>query len=110
MKTVGAKIKKDVSVDDKFDIEEDLPEKQEKQELIHPDNLIEIPEAESDIEPNFEDLLKETSEVPVTEDWQRILDAINYPRKKVEITGLKLRGIRKIDLSGKQYVEYEPTE
>jgi len=109
-KLVGAKIKKDVSVDDKFDIEEDLPEKQEKQELIHPDNLIEIPEAESDIEPNFEDLLKETSEVPVTEDWQRILDAINYPRKKVEITGLKLRGVRKMDLSGKSFIEYESTK
>lgn len=109
-KLVGAKIKKDVSVDDKFDVEEDLPEKQEKQELIDPEKLIEVPEVEGEIEPNFDDLLQEIKEVPVTEDWLKILDVINYPRKKVEITGLKLRGIRKMDLSGKSYVEYEPTE
>lgn len=108
-KLVGAKVKSDVSVDDKFGIEEDLPEKQEKQELINPEKLIEVPEVE-EIEPNFDDLLKETKEVPITEDWQKILDAINYPREKIEITGLKLRGVRKIDLSGKQYMEYESLE
>ncbi|OGN34923.1 MAG: hypothetical protein A3G02_00405 [Candidatus Yanofskybacteria bacterium RIFCSPLOWO2_12_FULL_44_13b] len=109
-KLVGAKIKKDVSVDDKFDVEEDLPEIQQKQELIDPEKLIEVPEIEGEIEPDFETIFEGLKEVPVTEDWQKILDAINYPRNKVEITGLKLRGIRKIDLSGKQYVEYEPTE
>lgn len=109
-KLVGAKIKQDVSVDDKFDVEEDLPEKQVKQELVKPENLIDVPEAEGGIEPNFDDLLKETKEVPVTEEWHRILDAVNYPRKKIEITGLKLRGIRKIDLSGKQFVEYVQTD
>ena len=108
-KLVSAKIKQGVSVDDRFDPEEDLPEKKEKQELVNPGNLIDVPEAEEGIEPNFEDLLKETSEVPVTEDWQDILDAITYQRKKIEITGVTLRGVRKMDLSGKQHIEYEPT-
>lgn len=109
-KMVGARIKEDISIDDKFDIEEDLPEKLEKQELINPDNLIEVPEVEGTIEPDFSDLLKEIDKVPITEDWQKILDTINYPRKKIEITGIKLRGIRKMELSGKKHIEYEPTD
>ena len=107
---VSAKVKGGVSVDDEFDIEEDLPEKLEKQELINPDNLIEVPESEGAVEPDFSDLLKEIDKVPVTEDWQKILDIINYPRKKIEITGIKLRGIRKMELSGKKHIEYERTD
>lgn len=107
---VEAKIKQDVSVDDKFDIEEDLPEIPKKQELINPDNLIEVPDAEDNIEPDFEGLLKEIKEVPVTEDWLAILEAVEYPRNMTEITNVKLRGIRKIDLSGKQQIEYESAE
>ena len=76
-KLVGAKIKKDVSVDDKFDVEEDLPEIQQKQELIDPEKLIEVPEIEGEIEPDFETIFEGLKEVPVTEDWQKILDAIN---------------------------------
>lgn len=109
-KLVSAKIKQDVSTSDKFDVEEDLPEKREKQELIDPEKLIEVPEAEEGIEPNFEDLLKEIKEVPITEDWKKILNEIKYPRKKVEITGIKLRGVRKMSLDDKRQIEYESAD
>lgn len=109
-KLVEAKIKKDVSVDDKFDIEADLPEIPKKQELINPENLIDIPDVDNSIEPDFESLLKEIKEVPVTEGWLAILDAVEYSRSKTEITNFKLRGIRKIDLSGNKHIEYESTE
>ncbi len=106
-KLVSAKVRDHISVDDKFDADEDLPEVREKQELVNPDNLIEVPETEEGIEPNFDDLLEEIKEVPVSEDWPKILDAINYPRQRVEITGVKLRGVRKLDLGTNRRIEYE---
>ena len=108
-KLVQAKIKPSISVDDKFNVDEDLPEKQEAQELIDPAKLIDMPEADDLIEPDFGSILEEIKEVPVTEDWPKILEAIVYPRKKIEITKLTLRGVRKIDLGGSDNVEYEGT-
>src|SRR3989344_897779 len=52
-KLVQAKIKPSISVDVKFNVDEDLPEKQEAQELIDPAKLIDMPEADDLIEPDF---------------------------------------------------------
>lgn len=105
-KKVSAKVRDHVSINERFDLEEDLPELEKPQELIDPSKLIEVPEVEEG-EADFDNLLEEVSEVPVTEDWQKVLDSINYPRQKVEITKVTLRGIRSIHLGEDRQAEYE---
>jgi superfamily II DNA or RNA helicase len=105
-KKVSAKIKENVSTTAKYDLDEDLPKQEKPQELIDPEKLIEVPEPEGSIEPDFEDLLKETQEVPINEDWYKILDSVSYSRKKIEITDVKLRGLRKFIPGEERMTEY----
>lgn len=103
-KLVSARVREEVSLDDKFG-DEELPEIESPQELIKPELLIDVPEA-AEGEADFEDLLGEVKEVPVTEDWEKLLESVNYPRSKVEITKVKLRGVRGIHLGEDKQVEY----
>jgi superfamily II DNA or RNA helicase len=97
---LNAKVRKDVDSGqgNLFDIEEDLPPKRKPQELVKPENLIEIPEPiEEEEEGDFDDILHIniiTSDIP---DWQNVIDSFDYgvdiEISKVEIENVKGKNI-----------------
>lgn len=99
---LNAKVKKEIDQGSLFGIEEDLPPKRKLQELVHPENLIEIPEpVEENSEGNFEDILNieiQTADYP---NWQEILDGFEYGAdieiSKVEIESVKGKKISNSD-------------
>jgi len=75
---VGAKINKDIDQGTLFG-DEDLPPPRKPQLLVHPENVIEIPEAAEEEEADF---AKDLDEFELEEgdypDWQKILDSFEY--------------------------------
>ncbi len=104
---VGAKIHKDV---DQFTMfgDEDLPPKRKKQEVVNPDLLIKLPEAEEEKADFDEELKNIVIEVGDYSDWQKILDAFNYT-VETEITKVEIESVVAKPLNGSGFLEmHEP--
>lgn len=103
----GVKPKKNVLIDDVFDENVDLPEPPPKQELLKPQNAIEIPEPD----PSFIDdrpfELKEVYEVPEPlKEWREAIDRMQYDDTATEITKVKIDAVKGQELTGDRFVEY----
>jgi type III restriction enzyme len=75
---VGAKVNKEVDQHSLFG-DEDLPPPRKPQVLVHPENLIEIPEPQEEEEPDF---VKDFEDFEIAEgdylNWKEILDSFTY--------------------------------
>jgi type III restriction enzyme len=103
---VGAKVKTDIDQGDLFGVEEDLPPKRKPQLLVHPENLIEIPET---LEGEKEEIdLTELDELVVDvkdyEDWPAVLDSFEYGAD-VEISHVEIGGVESKDLFRSDFTE-----
>jgi superfamily II DNA or RNA helicase len=112
---IGAKIKSGVKDTDSFDPDEDLPDPQPplEAELVNPDKLIEIPEAEAteEGEIDFGELLGEVSdEEEPRKDWRDVLATATYPYEAVEITKVTVRGVKSISLDPTGFVKFKPAD
>jgi len=103
----GVKPKQNVLIDDVFDANVDLPEPPPKQQLIKPQNTIEVPEPDPDFIDDRPFELTGTYEVASpTEDWQSIIDAMVYDDTAVEITRVKIDAVVSKELAGDGFTEY----
>ena len=94
-----SKIRTDVGVDDLFEEDEDLPEPRRRQELINPQNIIDIPEPSDDDDGEFViDVTVQPAE-PM-QNWQEFLEGLAYPTETVEITGQDITGVERRELDG----------
>lgn len=112
---MGAKIKRGVKDTDSFHPDEDLPDPQPplEAELVNPDKLIEIPEAEAteEGEVDFRDLLGEVGEEEEPrKDWPEVLATATYPYEAVEITNVTVRGVKSISLDPTGFVKFKPAD
>jgi type III restriction enzyme len=103
---VGAKVKTGIDQGDLFGVEEDLPPKRKPQLLVHPENLIEIPEP---LEGEKEGIdLSELDELIVDvkdyEDWPAVLDSFEYGAD-VEISRVEIAGVESKDLFRSDFTE-----
>ena len=103
----GVKPKQNVLIDQEFDENVDLPEPPPKQELLKPQNTIEVPEPD----PNFIDErpfeLKGTYEVPSPrEDWREVINGMQYDDTATEITKVTIDSVKGQELTGDRFVEY----
>lgn len=95
----GSKVREDVGIDDKFEKEEDLPEPPRKQELVNPENIIEIPEPDSEEEPEFEYDGPDDDREPLT-NWRDIMAGWQYPVATIEITKVDVDSVGSKELTG----------
>jgi type III restriction enzyme len=112
---VGATVKADVKSSDSFDPDEDLPEAPgpNEPELVNPDKLIDVPEglAEQEGEVDFTDLLDEVrDDDEPRKDWPAVLDAVTYTHDWIEITRVKLKGLKQISLDAAGFVKYKKAD
>ena len=94
-----SKVRTGVGVDDSFDEDEDLPEPRRRQELINPENIIDIPEPSDDDDGEFVvDVTVQPTE-PLR-NWQEFLDGLDYPTETVIITDQEITGVERRELDG----------
>ena len=99
-----SKIRQNVLPDDMFG-DEDLPERPKIQRLTKPENFIVIPSPEYETEIDFEKKRSEIPEDKIEENWQEILDAIEYDKKEWIISKTKIESIRKSHLDKHRTME-----
>ena len=93
-----SKVRTDVGVDDQYDEEEDLPEPPPRQELVNPENIIEIPDPSEDDEGEFIiDITNEPAE-PM-KNWREVLEGFTYPTETVTITDQEISGVEGTELT-----------
>lgn len=103
----GVKPKQNVLIDDEFDENVDLPEPPPKQELIKPQNTIEVPEEDPEFIDDRPFELTGTYEVPPpVEDFQAVVDSFTYDDTATEITKVKIDLVKSQELAGDRFVEY----
>lgn len=90
----NAKKRVGVGIDDLFDETEDLPPPPLKQEYARPDMVISVPERDSSIDGDDE---FDVGDIPLPpdplENWQEMLEAIEYDFTAVEITKVRTTGV-----------------
>ena len=94
-----SKIRTDVAIDDLFDETEDLPPPRRKQELVNPENIIDIPEPEENDGGIFVISPTVQPAEPMRE-WQEYLAALEYPSQTIAITGQDITGVERRELDG----------
>ena len=94
-----SKIRTDVGIDDLFEEDEDLPEPRRRQEMINPENIIDIPEPSDDDDGEFViDITVQPAE-PMR-NWQEFLEGLAYPTETVTITDQNITGVERRELDG----------
>ena len=102
----GSKIRVNVGLDDLFDEGEDLPEPPPRQELVKPENLIDVPEPSGDTTGVFEITVETVPPVPLKH-WRQVLEGIVYPSQTVTITDQKITSVDGQELTGEGWVVRE---
>jgi type III restriction enzyme len=104
----GSKIRQNVLIDETFNETEDLPPPPQKQELVNPGNLIDVPERDPSLvdEGEFELGQIEAPPEPL-KNWQEILSNLQYSTTLAEITKVKLSGVTGKELSGERWKTLE---
>lgn len=97
-----SKIRQNVTDEDIFHIEEDLPRRSKIQSLVRPEKLIKIPDPKYEIKINFEKIRDDIPDDTIEYNWKKILDKIEYNREAWMITNLKIDSIKSQRLQDKR--------
>ena len=106
-----SKVKQDVTDDDLFDPEEDLPDKPIIQTVARPEKLIKIPDPKYDVEIDFDKIKDGIPDDEVAKNWQGLLDDVSYDRDRWMITKTRIDTVEAKRLKDKRSELLEgPTE
>ncbi len=97
----GSKVRHNVLIDELFDESEDLPPPPPKQELVHPENVIDVPKPDPAYVDEGEFDLGTFDEPPdPVKYWREALTAIEYDPTIVEITKVEIESVIGKELAG----------
>ena len=105
-KIFSSKVRTDVGVDDEFDEEEDLPEPPPRQEVVNPQNFIEVPEPTDD-DPGEFDFGDIAAPPEPLENWLEELKKLTYATQTVTITDQDISGVERQELTGAGWMALE---
>lgn len=98
----GSKIRRNVLIDQIFDETQDLPAPPPKQELVKPENVVQIPDPVLTLDGEFR--LPEISGPPEPlKTWEEALARIEYDPTVREITKVVIKGVRGKELAGNHW-------
>lgn len=95
-----AKKRTGVTTEDMFDETEDLPAPPPRQEVAHPERIVELPK---EIEGLVDDGEFEVGVIELAaplENWAEVLDALQYSGEAVEITKVNIESVKGRELAG----------
>jgi type III restriction enzyme len=100
----GSKVRQNVLIDQTFDETEDLPPPPPKQDLVNPENVIDLPERDPSLvdDGQFELGPIEAPPEPLT-NWQEILAGFKYDPTLMEITKVNISGVIGKELAGERW-------
>jgi type III restriction enzyme len=100
----GSKVRQNVLIDQTFDETEDLPPPPLKQELVNPENVIDVPERDPSLvdEGQFELGPIEGPPEPL-KNWEEVLAGVQYDTTVVEITKVEITGVVGKELAGDRW-------
>ena len=101
---IQAKKREDVAIEDEFDEKEDVPPPPPKQELIHPELVIDIPEPTDEGIPDWDEITI-VKELEPFENWVEVVDGFEYPVQGVEITKVEIESVTGIELGLRKRLE-----
>ena len=102
----NSRIRQGVGVDEKFDEEEDLPTPPPRQIPIKPENFIDLPEPAEDDDGDFVITPTVVPAEPL-QNWQEVLDRLEYPSQTITITGQDITGVERRELTGAGWTHLE---
>lgn len=100
----GSKVRQNVLIDETFDEAEDLPPPPAKQELVKPENVIDLPELDPSIlvDRDFDLGDFEAPPEPV-KNWKEVLTGLKYDTTTVEITKVEITAVIGRELAGERW-------
>ena len=98
-KIFSSRIRTGVGVDDLYDETEDLPPPPPRQEVVNPENFIEIPEPDDD-DPGEFVIDMPTGPAAPLENWPEALNKLTYATQTVTITDQDISGVDRRELTG----------
>jgi superfamily II DNA or RNA helicase len=101
---VRAKVRSDVGQGELFG-DEDLPPRRKTQELVRPENLIEIPEPTGGEEIDFSDIEELEDITKDYPNWKEVIAGFHYDRQVVEITKVEVSSIKGLSLDDTRRLE-----
>jgi superfamily II DNA or RNA helicase len=102
----NCRIRENVSTEQSFDETIDLPPPPPKQEIAHPELVIDMPKELEDYKDDgmFEIQTEEAAE-PV-QNWIAVLEGLEYSTETIEITDVQIRSVIGKELTGKKWKTY----
>lgn len=97
----GSKIRKGVTTEQMFDETEDLPPPPPRQEISHPECVIDVPDEIEGLVDEGEFEVPDVEVAEPIENWEEVLASIEYTRETVEITDQKITSVTGKELAGK---------
>jgi superfamily II DNA or RNA helicase len=100
----GSKVRKNVLIEQTFDETEDLPPPPPKQELVNPENIIDLPERDPSLvdDGQFELGPIEPPPEPL-KNWEAVLAGFRYDPTVMEITKVNISGVVGKELAGEKW-------
>ncbi len=100
----GSKVRRNVLIDQTFDETEDLPPPPPKQELVNPENVIDVPERDPSLVDDGEFELGSIEPPPdPLKNWDEVLAGLQYDTTVVEITKVEISGVVGKELAGERW-------
>jgi superfamily II DNA or RNA helicase len=96
----GSKIRQNVRIDQTFDESQDLPAPPPKQELVRPENVIQIPDPVQNLDGEDFVLPEIIGPPEPLKAWKEALDRLEYDPTAMEITKVVMKGVRGKELAG----------
>jgi len=97
----NCRVRPNVGTEDMFDESEDLPPKPPRQDIVHPESIIDIPKELEGITDDEQFEVQVDTSAPPLENWRAILDSFTYSSETVEITKVEMTGVTGKELAGK---------
>ena len=94
----SSKVRSNVGVDQTFDEEEDLPEPPPRQEMVHPEKMIDIPEPSEEDDGVFVIDVDDRMAEPL-KNWHERLEGLEYPSETVTITDQDITAVEGTELT-----------
>lgn len=100
----GSKVRQNVLIDQTFDETEDLPPPPLKQELVNPENVIDVPERDPSLVDDGEFDLGHIEGPPEPlKNWEEVLAGLKYDTTVVEITKVEITRVVGKELAGERW-------
>ncbi|MBU1397459.1 MAG: DEAD/DEAH box helicase family protein [Bacteroidetes bacterium] len=100
----GSKVRQNVLIDETFDETEDLPTPPPKQELVNPENIIDLPERDPLLVDDGQFELGPIEGPPdPLKNWEEVLAGLQYDSTVVEITKVEISGVVGRELAGQRW-------